>query len=167
MTRTKSKKRRISSRRRLRSKRLQRGGVVLQKLKLRKNQKDIRVFELTDEGLQWLPGAKVSLGRLLSKKKSFAGKYRFISYANILKISPLDFVRDTYANTFTITYQIPSGRKTLTLDNLCYPCPASVNVPDLVKNFRGVFELDRRFCTLFPTGGEIRTGCELEGNNGY
>ena len=135
MTRTKSKKRRISLKRRLKSKRLQKGGVVLQKLKLRKNQKDIRVFELTDEGIQWVPGAKVSLGRLISKKKSFAGKYRFISYTDILKISPLDFVQDTYANTFTITYQIPSGRKTLTLDNLCHPCPASVDVPELVKNF--------------------------------
>ncbi len=135
MTRTKSKKRRISSRRRLRSKRLQRGGVVLQRLKLRKNQKDIRVFELTDEGIQWVPGAKVSLGRFLSKKKSFAGKYRFISYTNILKISQLEFVQDTFVSTFTIIYRTPSGRKTLTLDNLCHPCPASVNVPGLVKNF--------------------------------
>ena len=135
MTRTKSKKRRINSRRRLRSKRLQRGGVVHKRLKLRKNQKDIRVFELTDLGIQWLPGAKVSLGRFISKKKSFAGKYRFIPYINIQKISPLDFVQDTFANTFAITYSTPSGRKTLTLDNLCHPCAASVDVPDLVKNF--------------------------------
>ena len=90
---------------------------------------------MTDEGIQWIPGAKVSLGRFISKKKSFAGKYRFIPYINIQKISPLDFVQDTFANTFAITYRTPSGRKTLTLDNLCHPCPASVDVPNLFKNF--------------------------------
>jgi hypothetical protein len=90
---------------------------------------------LTGLGIQWLPGAKVSLGRFISKKKSFAGKYRFIPYINIQKISPLDFVQDTFANTFKITYRTPSGRKTLTLDNLCYPCPASSLSPKLVKNF--------------------------------
>ena len=122
---------------RMRTKKIQKGGDIFARLKLRKNRKDVRVFELTDEGIQWFPGPITLLGSLIprkSKKKSMKGRLRYIDYNDITYISSIDVSSDKFAIKFRVTYDDDGEERTLDLDNNCHPCDASFN-PGSVRLF--------------------------------